>query len=172
LQSALLIGPRCNSSTTFTVRSQRNLPRGTSPAGRLDPAGGRGSSCPAGASKFPDLGAGLVARSDRDPGWSPWPTPCIQTRTIASTAPGRQACPATYQPVAWLAQLPAEPTACKPDRPRAFWRHRSQHPAGPTQAARGRDRRPPTTWPACRLTWRASAGATTAAAGARPQGRP
>ena len=35
----------------------------------------------------PDLGAGLAVCSDRDPGWSPWPTPCIQTRTIASTAP-------------------------------------------------------------------------------------
>jgi hypothetical protein len=42
----------------------------------------------AGASEFPsDLGAGLAARSDRDPGWSPWPTPCIQTQMIASIAP-------------------------------------------------------------------------------------
>jgi len=35
----------------------------------------------------PDLGAGLAARFDRDPGWSPWPTPDIQTRMIASSAP-------------------------------------------------------------------------------------
>jgi hypothetical protein len=47
-----------------------------------------GAAAQAGASKsLPDLGAGLTARPDRDPGWSPWPTPCIQIRTIASTAP-------------------------------------------------------------------------------------
>jgi hypothetical protein len=37
--------------------------------------------------RSPDLSAGLAARFDRDPGWSPWPTPQIQTRTSAFTAP-------------------------------------------------------------------------------------
>jgi hypothetical protein len=30
---------------------------------------------------------------------------------------GDKPCPVTYQPGAWLAQLPAEPTAAVPDRP-------------------------------------------------------
>jgi hypothetical protein len=52
----------------------------------------------AGASKFPpDLGVGLAARSDRDPGWSPWPTLCLQTRMTASTAT-RATSPAGHLP--------------------------------------------------------------------------
>src|SRR5205823_3408499 len=47
-----------------------------------------GTAAQAGASTFPpDLGAGLAARPDRDPGWSPCPKPLPQTRMTASTAP-------------------------------------------------------------------------------------
>ena len=58
----------------------------------------------------PDLGAGLAARFDRDPGWSPWPTPCIQTRTIAFTAP-RVTSPAqspTSPGHGWPSHLPSQ----------------------------------------------------------------
>jgi len=81
------------------------------PRGRLDPAGGRVCGCLAGASEFPpDLGAGLAARSDRDPGWSPWPTPRLQTRMIASTAP-RATSPAqspTSPGHGWRSYLPSQ----------------------------------------------------------------
>jgi hypothetical protein len=60
----------------------------TSPAGRLDPAGGRVCGCPGRRPKFPRTSAPAWPPAfDRDPGWSPWPTPDIQTRMIASTAP-------------------------------------------------------------------------------------
>jgi hypothetical protein len=43
----------------------------TSRAGRPDPKEGRGYGCPGRRIDVPpDLGAGLAARSDRDPGWS------------------------------------------------------------------------------------------------------
>jgi hypothetical protein len=71
---------------------------------------------------------------------------------ITSSGPqGDKPCPVTYQPGAWLAQLPAEPAPAVQDRPQRSGDLESQHPGGPTQAARGRGRRPPTTWPACRL---------------------
>jgi hypothetical protein len=80
--------PLCNGSTTFTVYSWRNLPRGyvtrrsTRPGTRqrvqpLRPA----------PRTPPDLGAGLTAHPDRDPGWPLWPTPRLQTPTIAFIAP-------------------------------------------------------------------------------------
>jgi tetratricopeptide repeat protein len=53
-----------------------------------------------------------------------------------------------------LERAPALETLCRPGPPPTFWRPRRQHPTGPPQAARGRCRRPPTTWPACRLTSR------------------
>jgi hypothetical protein len=65
----------------------------------------------AGAWKFPsDLGAGLAAHPDRDPGWSPWPTLYIQTRMIASTAP-RATSPArspTSPGHGWPSSLPSQ----------------------------------------------------------------
>jgi hypothetical protein len=59
----------------------------------------------------PNLGAGLTARPDRDPGWSPWPTPHIQTRTIASTAPRATspARPPTSLGHGWPSHLPSQP---------------------------------------------------------------
>jgi hypothetical protein len=146
----------CNDSTTFTVYSRGNLQqdyvtrRSTRPGRRqkvqLLRLAHRSS---------PNLGAGLTARPDRDPGWSPWPTPHIQTRTIASTAPGRQALPGHLP--AWGMAGPATCRAnpSRPGPPPAFWRARSQHPAGPPQATRRRGRQPPTTLRAWRLASRA-----------------
>jgi hypothetical protein len=79
---------RCNGGTTFTVYSCRNLPRGY--VTRRSTRSGRRQRVrllrPAPRTP-PDLGAGLTARPDRDPGWSPWPTPHLQTSTIAFIAP-------------------------------------------------------------------------------------
>ena len=106
-QSAL-----CNGITTFTVCSWRNLLRGYVTHG-VDSTRqeAEGVAARAGASKFPpDLGAGLAVCSDRDPGWSPWPTPCIQTRTIASTAPRatNPAQPPTNPAHGWPSHLPSQ----------------------------------------------------------------
>jgi hypothetical protein len=66
---------------------------------------------------------------------------------------GDKPCPVTYQPGAWLAQLPAEPTAAVPDRP-----HRADELDASIQQALRKLYEAvagdPTTWPACRLTWR------------------
>jgi hypothetical protein len=66
---------------------------------------------------------------------------------------GTRPCPVTYQPGAWLAQLPAKPTGAVQGRP-----HRADEIDASIQQAlrkpvRGRGRRPPATWPACRLRW-------------------
>jgi hypothetical protein len=102
----------CNSSTTFTVDSWRNRP-GDYGTRRVDSTRqeAEGTAARAGAWKFPsDLGAGLAAHPDRDPGWSLWPTPCTQTRMIASTAP-RATSPArspTSPGHGWPSSLPSQ----------------------------------------------------------------
>lgn len=69
---------------------------------------------------------------------------------------GDKPCPVTYQPGAWLAQPPAEPTAAVQDRP-----HRSDDIDASISRPSADCMRPwpatPTTWPACRLTWIAHA---------------
>ena len=78
-----------NGTTTFTVDSRPNQPRDYVTR-RVDSTRqeAEGTAVRADASTFPpDPGAGLAAHPDRDPGWSPWPTPNHQTRMIASTAP-------------------------------------------------------------------------------------
>ena len=65
----------------------------------------------AGASKSPRISApAWPPAPDRDPGWSPWPTPYIQTRMIASTAP-RATSPArspTSPGHGWPSSLPSQ----------------------------------------------------------------
>jgi hypothetical protein len=69
--------------------------------------------------------------------------------------PGRQTLPSHLptRRMAGPATCPAN--TCRPGPLPPLWRDRSQHSGCPTQAARGRCRPSPATWPACRLTWKA-----------------
>jgi hypothetical protein len=147
----------CNGTTTFTVYFQRNLQRGcTSPAGRLDPVGDRGYSragwpidvLPTSAPAWPPA---LTATQDGRHGR----LSVSRLRRLLPLPLGRHALP-SHPPARGMAgAAPCRASACGPGPPPAFWRHRGQHPAGSTQTPRGHGRRPPTTWPACRLTWSA-----------------
>jgi hypothetical protein len=85
----------CNGITTFTVDSWRNPPRGTSAAGRLDPAGGKGYSGPRPAhrrslrSSAPAGPPTLTATQDGRHGRLPASRP----QRLLPLPPGRQALP-------------------------------------------------------------------------------
>jgi hypothetical protein len=105
------IGPLQRHYNVHRISLAKSTARLRYPRGRLDPAGGRLCRCPGRRLEVPaDLGVGLAACSDRNPGWSPWPTPCIQARTIASTAPRATdpAQPPTSPAHGWSSHLPSQ----------------------------------------------------------------
>src|SRR5919197_1322367 len=64
------------------------------------------------------LGAGLAAHPRPRPRMVAMPTPPHSDSDDCFHCPqGNKPCPQTYQPGAWLAQLPAEPPPGTPDRP-------------------------------------------------------
>ena len=151
-QSAL-----CNGIRTFTVYSWRNLLRGYVTQG-VDSTRQEAEcvAAQAGASKFPRILA---------PAWPPLLTatrddrhgrlPASRPGRLLPLPPGRQTLPSHLPTRRMAGPVTCPANTCRPGPLPPFWRDRSQHSGCPTQAARGRYRPSPTTWPACRLTWKA-----------------
>jgi hypothetical protein len=100
----------CNRSTTYTVDCWRNRPRGYGTRRSTRPGRRQNVWPPGPAHRRSPRPRRRPGHPDRDPGWPPWPTPRIQTRTIASTAPR------------------ATSPAPSPTSPGHGWRHRPSQP--------------------------------------------
>ena len=101
-----------NGVTTFTVYCWQNLPRDYVTRRSTRPGRRQSVRLPGPAPRSPPRisAPAWPPAPDRDPGWSPWPTPYIQTRMIASTAP-RATSPArspTSPGHGWPSSLPSQ----------------------------------------------------------------